>query len=61
MRAYDSFKATVLGRKAELEQSPVDSKTVDVQAREVPQREPGSDDAELQADFQRQMAKEQAA
>lgn len=61
MRAYNTFKETVSARGAELKKPPSDGKTVDVEAREVKsaQREPGSDD-DLQADFQRQMEKEQA-
>jgi recombination protein RecT len=60
MRAYNTFKETVSARGTELKQKPADANTIDVQAKEV-SREPGSDDADLQADFQRQMAKEQAA
>lgn len=62
MRAYNTFKSTVAARGTELKKPATDANTVDVQAKEVKtaQREPGSDDAELQADFQRQMAREQA-
>lgn len=59
MRAYNTFKETVSARGNELKKP--DANTIDVQAKEVPSREPGSDDAELQADFERQMAKERAA
>ncbi|MCL6470037.1 MAG: hypothetical protein I4O48_17215 [Ralstonia sp.] len=59
MKAYDTFKATVAARGGELKQRPADTNTIDVQAKEV-DREPGADD-DLQADFQRQVAKEQAA
>jgi recombination protein RecT len=60
MRAYNTFKETVSARGNELKKP--DSNTIDVQATEVKtaQREPGSDDAELRADFERQMAKEGA-
>lgn len=58
MRAYDSFKAVVSTRGAELKQKP-DSNTIDVQAKEVSAREPGADD-DLKADFERQLAREQA-
>jgi recombination protein RecT len=61
MRAYNTFKETVSARGNELKKPPADANTIDVQAKEVPSREPGSDDAELQADFERQMAKERAA
>lgn len=57
--AYNTFKATVKSRKDELTRVPDDGKTIDMQPA-TPQREPGSDDADLQADFQRQMAKEGA-
>lgn len=57
--AYNTFKATVKNRKDELTKVPNDGKTIDMPAS-TPAREPGSDDAELQADFQRQMAKEGA-
>ena len=60
MRAYNTFKEKVAARGTELKKPVADGKTVDVQAREVPNREPGSDD-ELQKDFERQMAKENAA
>ena len=60
MRAYNTFKETVSARGNELKKPPADSNTIDVQAKEV-SREPGSDDADLQADFERQMAKENAA
>jgi len=60
MRAYNTFKDTVSARGNELKKPPADGNTIDVQAKEV-SREPGSDDADLQADFQRKMAKEQAA
>lgn len=60
MKAYETFKAVVSARGAELKKPPEDGKTIDVQATEVKGREPGSDDAELQADFERQMAKEGA-
>lgn len=61
MRAYNVFKETVSARGSDLKK-PADDRTVDVQATEVKtaKREPGSDDADLQADFQRQMEKEQA-
>ena len=61
MRAYNVFKETVSARGNELKKPANDPNTVDVQAKEVKadQREPGSDDAALQEDFQRQMAKEQ--
>ena len=61
MQAYNTFKEVVAARGTELRKPPADGKTVDVQATEVKasKREPGADD-ELQADFQRQMAKEQA-
>ncbi|UIY58154.1 recombinase RecT [Burkholderia cepacia] len=58
MRAYNTFKETVSARGSELKKP--DANTIDVQAKEVG-REPGSNDAELQADFERQMAKEAAA
>lgn len=61
MHAYNVFKETVSARGNELKKPADDGKTVDVQATEVKGRQPGDDDAELQADFQRQMAKEQAA
>lgn len=57
--AYNTFKATVKVRKDELTKIPNDGKTIDMPT--TPTREPGSDDADLQADFQRQMAKEGAA
>ena len=57
--AYDTFKATVKTRKDALTKIPNDGKTIDMPTTSA-QREPGSDDAELQADFQRQMAKEGA-
>jgi recombination protein RecT len=57
--AYNTFKATVKNRKDDLTKAPNDGKTIDM-APATPQREPGSDDADLQADFQRQMAKEGA-
>jgi recombination protein RecT len=57
--AYNTFKSTVKNRKDELTKVPSDGKTIDMTPA-TPQREPGSDDAELQADFQRQMAKEGA-
>jgi recombination protein RecT len=62
MKAYDTFKATVAGRGSELKNAATESNTIDVQATEVKgaQREPGADD-DLEADFKRQMAKEQAA
>jgi recombination protein RecT len=59
MRAYNAFKEKVAARGAQLKKPAADSKTVDVQAREIPNREPGSDD-ELKADFERQLAKESA-
>jgi recombination protein RecT len=61
MRAYNVFKETVSARGSELKK-PADDRTVDVQATEVKmaKREPVSDDADLKADFQRQMEKEQA-
>lgn len=59
MRAYNTFKEKVAARGIELEKPASDGNTVDVQAREVPKREPGSDD-DLKADFDRQMAKEAA-
>lgn len=58
MRAYNTFKETVSARGSELKKA--DANTVDVQVKEV-SHEPGSDDAELQADFDRQMAKEAQA
>ncbi|MEI7296651.1 recombinase RecT [Paraburkholderia tropica] len=58
MRAYNTFKETVSARGSELKKPAADGNTIDVQAKEVG-REPGSDD-DLQADFQRQMAKEAA-
>lgn len=57
--AYNTFKATVKNRKDELTKVPDDGKTIEMQPTGV-EREPGSDDAELKADFQRQMAKEGA-
>ncbi|MBB5508103.1 recombinase RecT [Paraburkholderia atlantica] len=62
VKSYDTFKAVVSARGGELKQKPADANTIDVQATEVKgaQREPGADD-ELEADFQRQMAKENAA
>jgi recombination protein RecT len=60
MRAYNTFKEKVAVRGKELDAPPADGKTIDVQATEVKGREPGSDD-ELQADFNRQMAKEAAS
>lgn len=59
MRAYNTFKEKVAARGTELKRPANDGNTIDVQAMEVPNREPGSDD-DLQADFERQMAKEQA-
>lgn len=59
MRAYNTFKGVVSARGEELKKPSDDGKTIDVQAKEVP-REPGSDDADLQADFARQMAREGA-
>lgn len=46
--ASDAFKAAMEAK----------SKTLPTKAAETPKREPGSDDAELEADFQRQMAAE---
>lgn len=61
MRAYNAFKETCATRGNELSKPAADDKTIDVQAKEVkPQRVAGADD-DLKADFQRQMAKEQAA
>lgn len=57
MRAYNTFKETVSARGTDLKKPQADANTIDVQAKEV-SREPGSDDAELRADFERQMAKE---
>lgn len=59
MRAYNTFKEVVSARGSELKNSTNDGKTIDVQATEVG-REPGVDD-ELQADFERQLAREQAS
>jgi recombination protein RecT len=58
MQSYNTFKSTVATRGTELKQPPADGKTIDVQATEV-SREPGSDDDELQKDFERQVAREQ--
>lgn len=59
MRAYNTFKEVVSARGSELKKPANDGKTIDVQATEV-SREPGADD-ELQADFERQLAREQAS
>lgn len=59
--AYNTFKATVKVRKDALQKPADDGKTIDMATGQAePPREPGADD-DLQADFQRQMAREGAS
>lgn len=58
--AYNKFKATVKNRKDALTKTPDDGKTIDMPTTGV-KREPGADDADLNADFKRQMEREGAA
>jgi recombination protein RecT len=59
MQAYEMFKQTVATRGEEIKRrADVKNNAQDVTPNE-PAREPGSDDADLEADFQAQMAKEQ--
>jgi len=59
MRAYNVFKDTVAARGESLKRPADDGKTIDMETGQPAAREPGADD-DLNADFQRQMEKEQA-
>lgn len=60
MRAYNTFKDTCSARGEALKSPPPDDgKTIDMATGQPADRQPGADD-DLNADFQRQMQKEQA-